>query len=155
MWAFITIFLSALFVAIMFVLKSSGSSKQKPIVKTVSTTNWVIDCDCADKYFKYYRDELEENSDYLLSAKELKEDFEGEKVYKYYPLEVPLQMDGLNVYSKTDGEWEKIGRLKKTATIDGKLTLNLYPNIYKYVREDGIEKESEDHYFGVESTKTI
>ncbi len=117
-------------------------------------TYWVVDCDCADKYLKYYKDELEENDEYNLSAKELKEDYMDEKVYKYEPLELPLRMEGLDVYSQRD-EWEKIGRLKKTSDLEGELTLKLYPNTYKYVSEDGIERETDESYFGVTVRKRI
>lgn len=111
---------------------------------------WVVDCNCAEKYIKYYRDELEENGDYNLSAKELKENFCDEKVYKFEPLELPLKMEGLDVYSyRENEEWEKIGRLKKTSDINGELKLCLYPNIFKYVTEEGVSKETDDSYFGV------
>lgn len=127
-----------------------------PKYRTETNTYWVVDCDCAEKYIKYYRDELEENDDYNLSAKELKEDFCDEKVYKFEPLELPLKMEGLDVYSyRENEEWEKIGRLKKTSDINGELELYLYPNIFKYVTEEGISKETDDSYFGVTVTKKV
>lgn len=127
-----------------------------PRYRTETNTYWVVDCDCAEKYLRFYRDELEENDDYNLSAKELKEDFCDEKVYKFEPLELPLKMEGLDVYSYRDKEeWEKIGRLKKTSDINGELELYLYPNTYKYVTEEGIDRETEDSYFGVTVTKKV
>lgn len=127
-----------------------------PRYRTETNTYWVVDCDCAEKYLRFYRDELEENDDYNLSAKELKEDFCDEKVYKFEPLELPLKMEGLDVYSYRDKEeWEKIGRLKKTSDINGELELYLYPNIFKYVTEEGVSKETDDSYFGVTVTKKV
>lgn len=127
-----------------------------PRYRTETNTYWVVDCDCAEKYLRFYRDELEENDDYNLSAKELKEDFCDEKVYKFEPLELPLKMEGLDVYSyRENEEWEKIGRLKKTSDINGELELYLYPNTYKYVTEEGIDRETADSYFGVTVTKKV
>jgi len=151
------------FIIFKVVKKPKGEKKEMPQVepsapryRTETNTYWVVDCDCAEKYIKYYRDELEENDDYNLSAKELKEDFCDEKVYKFEPLELPLKMEGLDVYSYRDNEeWEKIGRLKKTSDINGELELYLYPNIFKYVTEDSVEKEKGDDYFGIEVTKTV
>lgn len=123
--------------------------------KTIRKSNWLLDSIDAGKYMKAYRDRLVENDDYVLPAKELKEDFAGEKVYKYMPIELPLKLDGLDVYSYVEkDEWEKIGRLRKNADLDGVQTLYLYPNTYKYVTEDGIEKDQEDDYFGVVTTRT-
>lgn len=130
--------------------------KVAPKYRTETNTYWVVDCDCAEKYLRFYRDELEENDDYNLSAKELKEDFCDEKVYKFEPLELPLKMEGLDVYSyREENEWEKIGRLKKTSDINGELELYLYPNIFKYVTEEGISKETDESYFGVTVTKKV
>ncbi len=136
--------------------KQKEMPKVAPRYRTETNTYWVVDCDCAEKYLRFYRDELEENDDYNLSAKELKEDFCDEKVYKFDPLELPLKMEGLDVYSyREENEWEKIGRLKKTSDINGELELYLYPNIFKYVTEEGISKETDDSYFGVTVTKKV
>lgn len=126
-----------------------------PTVHTIINDYWLVDTENENKILKFYKEELDENDDYRLPAKELKEDFEGEKVYKYEPYELPLRMEGREVYSKTDGDWIRIGRLKKTADIsEGDLKLYLYPNEYKYVTEDGIDKEKDDPYFGIECRKT-
>lgn len=131
------------------------SETKYPMPRTYSTINWVVDSIDADLYMKAYRDCLDEDDTYNLPAKELKEYYEGERIYKYYPVELPLKMDGHDVYSyRKEDQWEKIGRVKRNADLNGKLVLNLYPNIYKRVREDGIEKDSGDSYFGVEMTRT-
>ena len=65
-------------------------------------------------------------------------------------------MEKLDVYSYIEeGEWLKIGRVKKTANIEGRLKLYIFPNIYKYVTEDSVEKESDDSYFGLEVTQVV
>ena len=64
-------------------------------------------------------------------------------------------MEGKEVYTDLDGEWIRIGRLKKTADIDGKLTCYFYVKEYKYVTEDSVEKEKGDDFFGIEVIKTI
>ena len=125
--------------------------------KTETFYNWVVDTENANKFVKAYREDLVENDDYYLSKKELLENsYEGTKVYKYEPLDLPLKLEGKDVYSYIDeDEWIKVGRLKKNAVIDGKLTLRLFVNQYKRVGYDSMEKDSGDAYFGVECIKTI
>ena len=127
----------------------------KPKTKTETVINWVVDTENVNRFIKYYRDELEDNDEYHLSAKELKEEYDHEKVYKYEPLELPLKLNDKEVYSQIEDEWLKVGRLKKTADLNGDLKLYLYVNEYKYVIEDEVTKEKEDSYFGVETTRTI
>lgn len=124
-------------------------------VRTITETYWLVDTQHADEFFKAYEEDLVENDDYDLSAKELKEDYEGEKVYRFEPLELPVRMENRDVYSCIEDKWMKIGRVKKTADLDGKITLYLYPNIYKKVWKDEIEKVSDDSYFGIDVTKTV
>lgn len=129
--------------------------KEEPRVRTITETYWLVDTQHADEFFKAYEEDLVENDDYDLSAKELKEDYEGDKVYRFEPLELPVRMENRDVYSCIDDKWMKIGRVKKTADLNGKITLYLYPNIYKKVWKDEIEKVSDDSYFGIDVTKTV
>lgn len=129
--------------------------KEEPRVRTITETYWLVDTQHADEFFKAYEEDLVENDDYDLSAKELKEDYEGEKVYRFEPLELPVRMENRDVYSCIEDKWMKIGRVKKTADLNGKITLYLYPNIYKKVWKDEIEKVSDDSYFGIDVTKTV
>lgn len=129
--------------------------KEEPRVRTITETYWLVDTQHADEFFKAYEEDLVENDDYDLSAKELKEDYEGEKVYRFEPLELPVRMENIDVYSCIEDKWMKIGRVKKTADLNGKITLYLYPNIYKKVWKDEIEKVSDDSYFGIDVTKTV
>lgn len=124
-------------------------------VRTITETYWLVDTQHADEFFKAYEEDLVENDDYDLSAKELKEDYEGEKVYRFEPLELPVRMENRDVYSCIEDKWMKIGRVKKTADLNGKITLYLYPNIYKKVWKDEIEKVSDDSYFGIDVTKIV
>ena len=127
--------------------------KKKPIVRTITTVNYLKNTEHGDEFFKYYKEDLFENDEYDRTAKELKEDYDHEKVYRYDPLTLPFKMEGLDVYSKMD-EWVKVGRLKKNADLDGELSLEFYPNIYMYVGNE-VEKDSGEHYFGVTVERTV
>lgn len=129
--------------------------KEEPRVRTITETYWLVDTQNADEFFKAYEEDFVENDDYDLSAKELKEDHEGEKVYRFEPLELPVRMENRDVYSCIEDKWMKIGRVKKTADLNGKITLYLYPSIYKKVWKDEIEKVSDDSYFGIDVTKIV
>ena len=129
--------------------------KEEPKARTITETYWLVDTQHADEFFKAYEEDLVENDDYDLSAKELKEDYEGEKVYRFEPLELPVRMENRDVYSCIEDKWMKIGRVKKTADLNGKITLYLYPNIYKKVWKDEIEKVSNDSYVGIDVTKIV
>lgn len=156
-WFIVFIICSVLFVvSVSIQLKERKRFKEiENAPRTIHRNNWLLDSIDATKYMQAYRDKLIENDDYALPAKQLKEDFAGEKVYKYQPVELPLKMEDLDVYSYIEkDEWEKLGRLRKDANLNGTLKLYLYPNTYKYVTEDGIEKDQEDDYFGVEVTRT-
>ena len=148
---FIIIGLLAVIITLIVVTinKVKATITKKKAVKTApkikSIYHWVIDTENADKFEKAYKHDFIENDDYHLSAKELKEDYCNEKVYQYEPMILPLKLDGLDVYSYIDkDEWIKVGRLKKNADIDGKLILRLFPNTYKYVTENSVEKENEE-----------
>lgn len=134
--------------------KPKARPSNEPRYSITTDLYYLADTENADRIFKYYREDLEENDEYNRSAKELKEDYDHEKVWKYEPLELPFKLEGREVYTELDGEWVKVGRLKKTADIEGgELKLYLYPNEYKYVTEDEIEKEKGEHYFGIECRK--
>lgn len=118
---------------------------------------WIYGTDEAEKFFKAYKEDLTENDDYHLPAKELHEDFDDEKVFKYEPLDLPYKNEDQKIYSWIDkDEWIYIGSLKKKDLEDlqrsSSSTLYLYSNIYKYVTEDSIEKDEDEHYFGIEVT---
>lgn len=158
------IYISLVFAAL-FIISTLAQKKEKkemetrapekPKFRTIAKINYLADTENADRFLKAYMQDLEENYEYHLSAKELKEDFENEKVYKYLPFELPHRLEGDYVFAPIEEEWYRVGRLKKNAVLDGKLTLYLFPNIYKYVTEDNIDKETDESYFGIESVKTV
>lgn len=127
----------------------------KPKTRTILNVYYLADTENEKRVRKYYNQDLEENDEYFQSAKELKEYYDHEKVWKYEPVEIPFKLEGRDVYTEIEDEWFKIGRLKKAADIDGKLTCYFYVNEYKYVTEDSVEKEKGDDYFGVEVKKTV
>lgn len=127
----------------------------KPKISIVTNICYLVDTENAERVRKHYRQDLEENDEYFQSAKELKEYYDHEKVWKYEPFEIPFKLEGRDVYTNIEDEWFKIGRLKKTADIEGKLTCYYYVNEYKYVTEDSVEKEKDDDYFGIEVKKQV
>lgn len=122
--------------------------------RTISTINYLVDTENADRVLDFYKEDMEESEEYYRTAKELKEDYDNEKVWKYEPIEIPFKLEEKEVYAQLDDEWVKVGRLKKTADLNGELKLYLYVNEYKYVTEDSVEKEKGDHYFGIECRRT-
>ena len=134
--------------------KKKAKEDDRPRYSITTDIYYLVDTENADRVYKYHREDLEENEDYFQSAKELREWYDNEKVWKYDPLELPYKLEGREVFTQLDDEWVKVGRLKKTADIEGgELKLYLYPNEYKYVTEDSIEKEKGEHYFGIECRK--
>lgn len=135
--------------------KKKKKEAPKPTKRIVREVNYLVDKENVDRVRKYYADEIEENDEYFESAKELREMYDHEKVWKYLPCEVPFKFEGKDVYTQIEDDWVKIGRVKKTADLDGELTCYLYVNEYKYVTEDSIEKDKGDDYFGIEVKKVI
>ena len=139
----------------MFNLFKKKKKEPEPRVRIIRDVNYLVETENADKIYKIVKDDLDENPEYSNTAKELREFYDHEKVWKYEPYELPFKLEGKYVYAQLGEEWLKVGRLKRGADLDGELTLYLYPNEYKYVTQDSIEKEKGDHYFGIETTKTI
>ena len=129
--------------------------EEKPRIRHITDVVYLIDTENEKRVRKYYNEELVENDEYYQSAKELKEYYDHERVWKYEPVEIPFKMEGQEVYTELDGEWIRIGKVKKNADLDGKLTCYLYVKEYKYVTEDTVEKEKGDDYFGIEVEKTV
>ena len=103
----------------------------------------------ADKFFNFYKQDLDENDEYDWSNKELLEDSYEDKVYRYAPFKLDYKIEDGNVYAEMDGEYILTGRLKKTDLdrIDGG-NYFLYPNIYKKINDESVVKGQGDHYFG-------
>ena len=132
--------------------RSYKASDYRPSFRYDYDTLYLFDSNMENKFMNYYRDELYENDEYNYTAKELKEDYMDEKVYKYAPLDLPFKTEGDTVYSKLNEEWVRIGKIKSrdVEKLDkGEVTLALYPKIYKYVTEEGIERVNDDPYFAL------
>jgi len=129
--------------------------QEEPRKWTIIDTNYLADIENEDRFVSYYKDELEENDEYNRPARELKEDYDHEKVYKYEPYEIEFMLDGHQVYGMLGDEWVRIGRLKKNARTDGELKCYLYVNEFKYVTEDEVIKDKGYPYFGIESKRIV
>ena len=127
----------------------STPKKQTPTKRYIEYTVYPVDQVNADKFFSFYKQDLDENEEYDWSNKELLEDSYDDKVYRYDPFKLNYKVEDGNVYAEMDGEYILTGRLKKTDLdrIDGG-NYFLYPNIYKKINDESVVKESGDHYFG-------
>lgn len=132
----------------MFNLFRKKESKTRYVYETI----YLADTENEEVFNKALKGEYYENPEYDYTAKELKEDYMGERVYKFAPYDLPHKIEDGWVYSYLEeGKWLKIGRVKRTdlKKLDGEVSLAIYPGIYKYVREDGIEKDERDPYFAI------
>ena len=132
-------------------LKAQERQKQykRSRVNYIEYTVYPVDQVNADKFFNFYKQDLDENDVYDWSNKELLEDSYEDKVYRYAPFKLDYKIEDGNVYAEMDGEYVLTGRLKKTdldRIDDGNYFL--YPNIYKKINDESVVKGSGDHYFG-------
>lgn len=157
MWTFIFIALIAWFFISAYmkskeIVAEREAEAKKP--RVMIDYIYLVEIEHAEEFQRFYRDEFDENDDYSLPKKDLIEDFEGERVYKFEPLPLPTKIEGNMAYSyMEDGEWVKVGRVKKTDMKKlalGKPTLLLYSNTFKRVYEDEIDEEERDPFFGIE-----
>ena len=121
----------------------------------ITETVYPVDQENADRFFRFYKEDFDENDEYDLSAKELKEDYEGEKVYRYDPYQLDYKIEEGQIFAKLDDEWVHVARLKKTQSIPEDALLFLFPNVYKYVTEEEVSKETGDPFFGFEYKKKV
>lgn len=157
------ILLLAVAMLILYWFKQKGAKKvyktqteTEPRQRTMLNTYYLVDTENADRVRKYYTEDLVERDEYYQSAKELKEYYDHEKVWKYEPVEIPFKLEGRDVYTNIEDEWFKIGRVKKTANMNGEVVAcYFYVKEYKYVTEDYVEKEKGDDFFGIEVKTTI
>lgn len=103
-------------------------------------------------FFRFYKEDFNENDDYTLTKKELIEEHEGERIYRYYPLQIPFKLDGTDVYSYTkEEEWRKVGVITEhEAKLVNNNTswLQLYGGSYKQIYDDEVEIDTRDPFFG-------
>lgn len=137
----------------------------KPIVedpkpKTIQEYLWLMDTeDIGNKFFRAYKEDLDENDDYHMTKKEiLDEYYYGDKIYKYEPFSLPFKVEDRKVFSQLeDGEWTFVGNIKKRDIEKYeksiKSELYLMPNYFKKVIDvETVEADSGDSYFGLEVT---
>ncbi|MBP3664144.1 MAG: hypothetical protein J6J03_03190, partial [Tyzzerella sp.] len=125
----------------LFNLFKKKNEEPKPLVRTITEINYLADTENTDIIYKLIKDDLEENPEYSNSAKELREYYDHEKVWKYYPYELAFKIEGKEVFAEVNNTWYRVGRLKRNADLNGNHVLCFYANEYKYVTEDSIEKE--------------
>lgn len=138
-----------------FMFNLFKKKKEEPRKAVITEVNYLVDIENADKIYKLIKDDLSENDEYNESAKYLKENYDHEKVWKYFPYELAFRIEGNEVFAEANNTWYRVGRLKKNADLNGNHVLCFYANEYKYVTEDYIDREKGDHYFGIEVTKTV
>ena len=125
-------------------------NKPKPYTKLI----YLYDGEEAERFFKAYRHDMDEDDDYFLSNKELKEDF-YDNVYRYFPYQLPFKIENeRDVYSWiSEDEWIFIGKVSRQDLQylnDSKYQqLFLYANIYKYVTDENVEKIEDDPFFAL------
>ena len=139
--------------------------KKEPVVvkpRTYQEYLWLVDSeDIGNKFFRAYKEDLDENDDYSQTKKEILEYYDyGEKIYKYEPYELPFKVENGEVFSYIkEDKWIKIGRLKKTQIKKYEQSsctcLYLMPNYYKKVYDDEIETDHGDCSFGLEVTLPV
>lgn len=165
-WTVLIIVVPALVISAFIMIKTHRQLKKSETNRNTTPithryeyeTLYLFDSGAENKFFNFYKDELEENDEYNLTAKELKEDYMDEKVWKYAPYDLPFRTEGDEVYSVLNDEWVRIGKIKSrdvSKLEEGEVTLALYPKIYKYVTEEGIQRESDTPYFALTVKRKI
>ena len=130
--------------------KKEEPIQERPKPIAVNGMVYPDDQERVEDFVKYYKKDFNEDETYQLSAKELKEDHEGERIYKYYPFKLEYKIEGNDVLAELKGEYVKVGTLtdEQIEYLNGcSKKLNLYQNKYKEV-DDTIEHYEGDPFFG-------
>lgn len=152
------ILLAIVIIASIVVIKDRKDlKKRRSFVKRYEyKTIYLKDTENENKFYKTLKGDLDENPEYDLSTSELRQGYIGEKVFRYYPYNLDMKIEGNEVYGCLNGEWLRVGTLKRgTKELAQEGTLALYPMIYKMVFDDEIKKVSGDPYFAIEVKKEI
>lgn len=152
------ILLAIVLIASIVVIKDRKDlKKRRSFVKRYEyKTIYLKDTENENKFYKTLKGDLDENPEYDLSTSELRQGYIGEKVFRYYPYNLDMKIEGNEVYGCLNGEWLRVGTLKRgTKELAQEGTLALYPMIYKMVFDDEIRKVSGDPYFAIEVKKEI
>lgn len=130
--------------------KEEPKEEKKPEPITFTGMIYLTDEEHEDDFFDAYKKDFNTTDDYKLTKAELKENFECDKVYKYYPYKLDYEIVGNDVLAPLKGEMVKIGSLTdeqvEIINKDGGV-LSLYQNIYKEVF-DTVEIVEDDPFFG-------
>ena len=130
--------------------KKEEPIEERPKPIAVNGMVYPDDQERVEDFVKYYKRDFNTDETYQLSAKELKEDHEGERIYKYYPFKVNYRIEGNNVLAELKGEYVKIGTVtdEQIEYINSHFSrLNIYMDEYKEV-DDTIEHYEGDPFFG-------
>lgn len=130
--------------------KKEEPIQERPKPIAVNGMVYPDDQERVEDFVKYYKRDFNKDETYQLSAKELKEDHEGERIYKYYPFKLDYKIEGNDVLAELKDEYVKIGTLtdEQIEYLNGcSKKLNLYQNEYKEV-DDTIEHVEDDPFFG-------
>lgn len=138
-----------------FKKKQKEEAPPEPKKRIITEIVYLKDIENGDRFFKELKEELSENDEYDRPTRELKEDYDHEKVYRYEPEQLDYRIEDRQVYAMLNGEEFHVGRVKKGVDVPPDALLFFYPNVYKYVKPDEISKESGDHYFGLEIKKEV
>ena len=135
-------------------VKPTQEPQAKPKRKSYRTVMiYPDDQERAEDFMRYYKPN--KTDWYSLSKKELIEDHNGERVYKYYPENIPHKFEGTEVLSEMKGEWYRIGTItedEKEEIIKYNGTLVLFGGTYKEVYDD-VEIIEDDPFFGFKVRK--
>lgn len=138
-------------------VKPTQEPQAKPKRKVYRTVRTIMiypdDQERAEDFMRCYKPN--KTDWYTLTKKELIEDHNGEKVYKYYPANVPHKFEDNEVLSKLKGEWVRIGTVteeEKQEIIDNHGMLTLFGGTYKEVYDD-VEIIEDDPFFGFKVQK--
>lgn len=145
-WIILAILASCLTAIIFIVLKKDRKRLEErnnlPRFKTVEIP--VLNPQHIDEFIKKYDEQFIENDDYRFKQARMKDEHYGEKVYRYSPAYLPVNVEGHDVYSKLD-DWVKVGEIEEE--INGKPSLLLYINEYKDVKNIEVRKVKGDPFY--------
>lgn len=127
--------------------KPEPEKKPEPVVPRFNYRNLKIydqDEKAVARFYKNHKDELEENPDYHEAKKELLESYYNEKVFEYEMTKFPCHVEGRAVWCE-DGDM--IGTIREDLPENAIPSLYLCGGKYKYVTEDSVDTDSDDHWF--------
>ena len=147
----LNVFMGILLLVLGVVMIVSARKKEQPAaVHYLYDSRKIYDQDQEwnDIFYKEHLDELIENEDFHLPDSQLKESYEGERVYKYEEKSYLCDVKGLEVFY---GD-KLVGTIKQPLETYLSASIVLCGGKYKYVSED-IDVDSADPFFYLEIKK--